>query len=72
MSCQSAYSIYDYVRIRCDQDAVWQVNWSGRGIHGRMLGPYERKLCEGCMEPWLSRIRPADNIHYVRLDTDKK
>jgi hypothetical protein len=51
----------------CNKKAVWKVDWWSVGIHGRYLDSYTRILCDGCMEPWLEKIRPAHDIHYIKL-----
>lgn len=67
MSCESACSIFDRAYVPCPRNAAWCVKWWCTGINNRYVGSYKRNLCDGCMEPWLSKIRPAHDIHYARI-----
>lgn len=51
----------------CKFKSSWLVKWRAQGIKGCYLGSWERKLCDGCIEPWLKKIRPANDIHYIKI-----
>lgn len=50
-----------------EKDAVWRVSWWAQGIQGRYLGNWKRDVCDSCIEDWLEKIRPANDIHYARV-----